>query len=115
MSEMAESTNRESKSGTQLEASAPKDEQGRKHEYLVWPVRDLDKKEQSELQAQIQSAAEQEPHCCMRSIPMSEMVSFWVVNTTPQVAEEIKNFGKVSLILSNRAAISYVTRSNPQC
>lgn len=72
--------------------------QPQQYEYLVWPEKDIDGKEQLELQNQIQSAAGGiVPHRVMRSSP--EEFLFWVANVTPNVAETIKKLLRfVSLI-----------------
>jgi hypothetical protein len=77
----------------QHQASKP-EAQPQQHEYLVWPEKDMDGREQLELQNQIRSATGGvKPHRVMGSWP--EKFLFWVVNVTPNVAVTIEKLSKV--------------------
>jgi hypothetical protein len=68
------------------------------HEYMVWPAKDLDGKEQLELQIQIHSATGgDEPRSVIGSEP--EKIQFWVVKATPDEAETIAKLFKVCFAL----------------
>jgi hypothetical protein len=68
------------------------------HEYMVWPAKDLDGKEQLELQSLIHFATGgDEPRSVVGSEP--EKIQFWVVKATPDVAETITKLFKVCFAL----------------
>lgn len=73
--------------------------QPQQHEYLIFPEKNLDKREQLKLQSQIQSAIRgEEPYSYVGY--EQEKILYWVVNVTPDAAETIKKLAKVCFALS---------------